>query len=81
MGSRHKGSSCELLCADPKDSLAIAISLGTRNKQYLSRDGHITEAFLIPEVFEGSNHVCLEVIPAKAELLVISHGEKLLQIV
>ena len=51
------------------------------NGKYLSRDGHITEAFLIPEVFEGGDHVGLEVIPAKAELLVVSHGEMLLQIV
>ena len=49
--------------------------------KYLSCNGYIAEALLIPEVFEGGNHVGLEVIPAKAELLVISHGEMLLQIV
>ena len=51
------------------------------NEKYLSCNGHIAEALLIPEVFEGGNHVGLEVIPAKAELLVIGHGEMLLQIV
>ena len=51
------------------------------NGKYLSGNGHITEALLISEVFEGGNHVGLEVIPAEAELLVISHGEMLLQIV
>ena len=48
------------------------------NGKYLSCNGYIAEALLIPEVFEGGNHVGLEVIPAKAELLLISHGEMLL---
>ena len=43
---------------------------------YLSCDGHITEALLIPEVFEWGDHVGLEIVPAKAELLVVSHREE-----
>ena len=52
-----------------------------RKEEYLSCNGHITEAFLIPEVFEGGDHVGLEVVPAEAELLVVGHGEMLFQIV
>merc|ERR1719206_635035 len=40
----------------------------------LGSDGHITEALLVPEVLEGGDHVGLEVIPPKTELLIVSHG-------
>ena len=43
--------------------------------KYLCCDCYIAEALLIPEVFEGGDHVSLEVIPAQAELLVVGHGE------
>ena len=49
--------------------------------KHLCGNGDITEALLIPEMFEGGHHVGLEVVPTEAELLVISHGEMLLQIV
>ena len=42
---------------------------------YLSCDRHITEAFLVSEMFEGGDHVGLEVVPAEAELLVVGHGD------
>ena len=41
--------------------------------EYLSCNGHITEAFLIPEVFEGGNHVGLEIVPSQTELLLVIH--------
>ena len=44
-------------------------------KIYLSCDGDIAEALFIPEVFEGGDHVGLEVVPAEAELLVVGHGD------
>ena len=46
--------------------------------KHLCGNGDITEALLIPEVLEGGDHVCLEVVPAKAELLVVSHVELLI---
>ena len=64
--------------------LIISVTYKVRDlekKEYLSCNGHITEAFLIPEVFEGGDHVGLEVVPAEAELLVVGHGEMLFQIV
>ena len=47
---------------------------------YLSSNGDVAKTFFIPQVFEGGNHVGLEVVPTEAELLVISHGEIMLQI-
>ena len=44
-------------------------------KVYLSCDGDVAEALFIPEVFEGGDHVGLEVVPAEAELLIIGHGK------
>ena len=41
---------------------------------YLSGNGDVAEAFFVPQVFEGGNHVGLEVVPSEAELLVVSHG-------
>ena len=43
-------------------------------KVYLSCDGDVAEALFIPEVFKGGDHVRLEVVPAQAELLIVSHG-------
>ena len=43
------------------------------NIKYLRCNCHIAEALLISEVFEGGDHVGLEVVPAEAELLVVSH--------
>jgi len=40
----------------------------------LGSNGDIAETFFIPQVFEGCNHVGLEVVPSEAELLVVSHG-------
>ena len=42
--------------------------------KYLSSNGDVTEAFFVPQMFEGCDHVSLEVIPPQAELLVISHS-------
>ena len=42
--------------------------------QYLGSNCDITEAFFVPEVLEGGDHVGLEVVPPEAELLVVSHG-------
>ena len=36
----------------------------------LSGDGDVTERLLVPQVFERSNHIGLEIIPAETELLV-----------
>ena len=36
-------------------------------------DGHIRERLLVPQVLEAGHHVSLEVVPAEAELLVVSH--------
>ena len=46
----------------------------SEQEHYLGSDGHITEALLVPEVLEGGDHVGLEVIPPKTELLIVSHG-------
>ena len=34
---------------------------------------HVSERLLIPEVFEGGDHVGLEVVPSQAELLLVVH--------
>ena len=39
----------------------------------LGGDGDIAEAFLLPQILEGSDHVGLEVVPAQAELLIVGH--------
>ena len=39
----------------------------------LGGDGDVTEALLVPEVFEGGDHVGLEVVPSQTELLVVRH--------
>ena len=36
----------------------------------LSGNGDVTERLLVSQVFEGRNHVGLEIIPAEAELLI-----------
>ena len=36
----------------------------------LSGDGDVTERLLVPQMFERSNHIGLEIIPAETELLV-----------
>ena len=41
--------------------------------KYLGGDRDVTEALLVPEVFEGGDHVGLEVVPSEAELLVVRH--------
>jgi len=39
-------------------------------------DGHVSERLFIPEMFEGGDHVGLEVVPSETELLlIINHGE------
>ena len=39
----------------------------------LSGDGDVTERLLVPQMFERSNHIGLEIIPAETELLLIIH--------
>ena len=61
--------------------LALMISLhalqhATGNKGYLGGNGDVAEALLISQVLERGDHVGLEVVPAKAELLVVSHFEQ-----
>merc|ERR1719481_2316984 len=41
----------------------------------LCGDGHVTEGLFVPQVLERSDHVGLEIIPAKAKLLIVGHGE------
>ena len=58
--------------------LALMISLhalqhATGNKGYLGGNGDVAEALLISQVLERGDHVGLEVVPAEAELLVVSH--------
>ena len=58
--------------------LALMISLhalqhATGNKGYLGGNGDVAEALFIPEVFEGGDHVALEIVPTKTELLLLSH--------
>ena len=36
-------------------------------------DRHVCERLLVPEVFEGGDHVGLEIVPSQAELLLIVH--------
>ena len=40
---------------------------------YLGGNGHVTEALFIPEMFEGGDHVGLEIVPAETKLLFLSH--------
>ena len=44
----------------------------TDPEEYLGGDGDITKALLVPEVFEGGDHVGLEVVPPEAKLLSIT---------
>ena len=58
--------------------LALMISLhalqhATGNKGYLGGNGDVAEALLISQVLERGDHVGLEVVPAKAELLIVGH--------
>ena len=59
----------------------VSAEYKSSNGKYLGCNSHIAEALFIPEVFEGGDHVGLEVVPAEAELLVVGHGEMLFQIV
>ena len=36
-------------------------------------DGDVGEGLLVPEVLEAGHHVGLEVVPSKAELLLVVH--------
>ena len=58
--------------------LALIISFhtlqhATGNGGYLCCNGDVAEALLISQVLERGDHVSLEVVPAEAELLVVSH--------
>ena len=77
MGNRRTRSSCGPSCADPEqlEPLFRTFDLVSSGK-YLGCNGHIAEALFISKVFEGGNHVGLEIIPAKAELLIVSHHEE-----
>ena len=39
----------------------------------LGSDCNVTETLLVSQVFEGCDHVRLEIVPTEAELLVIRH--------
>ena len=52
----------------------VSAEYKSSNGKYLGCNSHIAEALFIPEVFEGGDHVRLEVVPAQAELLIVSHG-------
>ena len=41
--------------------------------KHLCGNGDITEALLIPEMFEGGDHVGLEIVPSETELLLLGH--------
>jgi len=42
----------------------------------IAGNSHVSEGLFIPEMFEGGDHVGLEVVPSEAELLlIINHGE------
>ena len=45
------------------------VSLGVLS---LSGNGHIAKGFLISEMLERGDHICLEVIPPEAKLLIIA---------
>ena len=77
MENRRTRSSCGPSCADPEqlEPLFRTFDLVSSGK-YLGCNGHIAEALFISKVFEGGNHVGLEIIPAKAELLIVSHHEE-----
>jgi len=36
-------------------------------------EGHVTKRLLIPQMFEGGNHVGLEIVPSQTELLLVIH--------
>ena len=40
---------------------------------HLCGDGHVAKALLVPEMFEGGDHVGLEIVPAETKLLFLSH--------
>ena len=40
---------------------------------HLCGDGHVAKALLIPEVFEGGDHVGLEIVPSQTKLLLVIH--------
>ena len=75
MASRRTGSSCGPWYADPEHCALCSQCQTLQRFVYLSCDRHITEAFLVSEMFEGGDHVGLEVVPAEAELLVVGHGD------
>ena len=75
MASKRTGSSCGPWYADPEQWTWCSQRQTLQRFVYLSCDRHITEAFLVSEMFEGGDHVGLEVVPAEAELLIIGHGK------
>ena len=41
----------------------------------LGGNSHVTEGLLVPQMLERCDHVGLEIIPAQAKLLIVSHCE------
>ena len=39
----------------------------------VTRNRHVREGLLVPQMFERSDHVGLEIVPTKTELLLIIH--------